>query len=175
MESLYAHGKIRSVSTIPPTPPSLEEVFNTPPDKLPRNKATEAIHRRETWGQIYFPLIVGILLVLAVCGLAIVAGVSGDSASTRLWADVSLVIVILQVMIVTLPLLIVFGGLAYGVAYLVKLLPPYAKVAQDYTALAARKTEWAMQYVVNPILQIRSVVAAVDKFVQNLRRFTGRH
>ncbi len=174
MGSLYAHGKIYPVSTIPPTPPSLEEVFNTPPDRLPRNKATEAIHKRETWWQIYIPLIAGGLLVLAVCILAIVAGVSGDSAATRLWADVSLVFIVFQVIIVTLPLLILFGGLAWGIAYLVKLLPPYAKVAQDYTALAARKTEWAMQYVVNPILQIRSVVAAVDKFVQNLRRFTGR-
>jgi hypothetical protein len=162
------------VSAIPPTPPSLEEVFNTPPDQLPRNKATEARHQRETWGQIYVPLIIGGLLVVGVMVLTGFAVSTGNSAATRLWADVSLVIVILQVMIVTLPLLILFGGLAWGIGYLVKLVPPYAKVAQDYTALAARKTEWAMQYVVNPILQIRSVVAAVDKFVQNLRRFTGK-
>lgn len=162
------------MSAIPPTPPSLEEVFNTPPDKLPRNKATEALHQRETWGQIYVPLIIGGLLVVGVMVLTGFAVYTGNSGATRVWADVSLVFLILQVMIVTLPLLIVFGGLAWGISYLVKLVPPYAKVAQDYTALAARKTEWAMQYAVNPILQIRSVVAAVDKFVQNLRRFTGK-
>ncbi len=162
------------MSTIPPTPPSLEEILNTPPDKLPRNKATEAIHQRETWWQIYVPLIIGGLLVVAVCILAVVAGASGDSAATRLWADVSLVFIVFQVMIVTLPLLILFGGLAWGLKYLIRLLPPYAKVAQDYTALAARKTEWAMQYVVGPVLQIRSAVAGLDKFIQNIRKFMGR-
>ena len=162
------------MSAVPPTPPTFEEILNTPPDKLPRNKQTEAVHKRETWQQIYLPMIVGGLIVLAVGGLAVTAGVTGNTAATRVWADVSAAFVILQVMIVTLPLLIVFGGLAYGVMYLLKVLPPYMKIAQDYTDLAARKTEWAMRYVVEPVLQIRSAVAGLDKFIQSVMKFVGQ-
>jgi hypothetical protein len=57
---------------------------------------------------------------------------------------------------------------------LFKRLPPYFKIAQDYTALAARKTEWAMQYVVEPVLRIRSAVASLDRFIQTARKFFGQ-
>jgi hypothetical protein len=77
-------------------------------------------------------------------------------------------------MIAVLPLLIVFGGLAYGIGYLIKLLPPYFKIGQDYTALASRKVEWAMRYVIEPVLQVKSAVAGFDGFVKIARQFFGR-
>lgn len=167
------HGKMLGVS-VPPTPPSLQEILETPPSQLPRNRYTEAVHERETFWQIYFPLGVGTLLVIVAGFLAVVAAASPGAGSTRVWADVSLAFVILQVMIAVLPLLIVFGGLAYGIGYLIKLMPPYVKIAQDYTALASRKVGWAMRYVVEPVLEIKSAVAGFDGFVQSVRRFFGR-
>jgi hypothetical protein len=162
------------MNTLPPAPTPLEDVFNTPPSKLPRNKSTEAIHQRETLVQIYIPMIAGGLLVLAVCILAIVAGVSGNSAATRVWADVSLVFVILQTLVMLLPVLVLVGGLAAGVWYLVKILPPYMKVAQDYILLFGRKVEQAAQYAVKPVIKTKSAVAGVDNFFQNIRKFFKR-
>jgi len=160
--------------SIPSAPPSLETILNTPPSQLPRNRKTEAQHKRETYWQIFFPLGVGLVLMIGAGVLAVVAAASPGAGSARVWADVSLAFVILQVMIVVLPLVIIFGGLAYAVGYLLKVMPPYFKIAQDYSALAARKTEWAMRYVVEPVLQFKSAVAGFDSFAQGVRKFFGR-
>jgi hypothetical protein len=159
------------MNSLPPAPTPLEDVFNTPPSQLPRNKSTEAIHNRETLWQIYIPMGAGILLMLAVLLLAGVAGFTGNPAATRVWADVSLVFVVLQVLIIALPVLALMIGLAVGVWYLVKILPPYMKVAQDYTLLAARKVEQAAHYAVKPVIKTRAAVAGFDNFVQNIRKF----
>ena len=160
--------------SVPPIPPSLQEILQTPPSQLPRNRQTEAIHKRETFWQIYFPMGVGTVIVIGLGALAVVAAASPGAGDTGVWADVSLAFVVLQVMIAVLPLLIVFGGLAYGIGYLIKLLPPYFKIGQDYTALASRKVEWAMRYVIEPVLQVKSAVAGFDGLVQNARRFFSR-
>lgn len=159
--------------SLPPAPPSLQEILETPPDRLPRNRQTEAVHTHETFWQIYFPLGVGLVIVIGAGALSVWAAASRGSGSVRVWADVSLVFVMLQVMLVVLPLLIVFGGLAWAIGYLLGVLPPYFKIAQDYTALASRRVEWAMRYVIEPVLQIKSAVAGFDGFVQNARRFFG--
>jgi hypothetical protein len=112
--------------------------------------------------------------VLGFFILTILAGTSGNTALTRVWADISLVFLIAQVMLVVLPLLVVFGGLWYAATYLIKILPPYFKVAQDYTALAAQKTEWAMRYVIEPVLAIKSAIAGLDNAIQTVRRFFGK-
>ena len=160
------------MSAVPPTPPTFEEILNTHPDKLPRNKQTEAVHKRETWQQIYFPLIAGGVCV-AVCVVAVVAASGSNGAATTVWMNVSLVFLIAQFMVILFPLLLLFLA-AWGIGKLIHRLPPYLKIAQDYTELAARKTEWAMRYVVEPVLQIRSAVAGLDKFIQTVMKFMGR-
>jgi hypothetical protein len=161
------------MNTLPPAPTPLEDVFNTPPSKLPRNKSAEAIHNRETLVQIYIPMIAGGLLVLAVGLVAAIAG-AGNGAISRLWADISLVFVILQMLVLLAPVLILMVGLIIGVWYLVKILPPYMKVAQDYIELFGRKVEQAAQYAVKPVIKTKSAVAGVDNFFQNIRKFFKR-
>jgi hypothetical protein len=161
------------MNTLPPAPTPLEDVFNTPPSKLPRNKSTEAIHNRETLVQIYIPMIAGVLLVVAV---GLVAGIASaaNGAVGRLWADISLVFVIVQMLVLLLPVLIVMVGLVIGVWYLVKILPPYMKVAQDYIVLFGRKVEQAAQLAVKPVIQTKSAVAGADNFIQKIRKFFQR-
>lgn len=160
--------------SVPPTPPDIQTILNTPPDKLPRNKQTEEIHKREVWWQIHFPLLIGLAMVAGLVSLTIMAAVSPGAGTTRVWADISLMFVIAQVMVVIIPWLFVFGGVAYGILYLIRILPPYFKVAQDYTALAALRVEQVMRYVIEPVLQIKSGVAGFDRIVQNVRKFLGR-
>ena len=77
-------------------------------------------------------------------------------------------------MVAILPWAVVFIGGIFAIAYLLRILPPYFKVAQDYTALASLKVEQAMRYVIEPVLQVKSGVAGFDNFVQNVRRFFGQ-
>ncbi len=158
----------------PPNLPDLETVFNTPPDRLPRNKQTEALHNREVWQQIYLPLLIG---VLAVIGVAVLIGLAlyyGNTTSIHIWSLVSTIVVVAQVLIGLLPILVLIGGLAFGLGYLLPKLPPYFKVAQDYTAWLAYKTDWAVKYVTGPVTQVKSGIAGLDGFIQGLRKFFGR-
>lgn len=174
MRRLYAkdRGKISHVS-LPPTPPDFQTILNTPPGKLPRNKRTQAIHKREVWWQIYFPLLAGLLGVGGLIFLIIAAAISPGAGATRVWSQVSTVFLTAQAMAMALPLLILFAGLFFGVTYLLRILPPYSKIAQDYTALAALRVEHVMRYVLEPVLRVRSGVAGFDRLVQNVRRFFG--
>ncbi len=142
-----------------------------PPAERPRNPHTEALHKRDTFWQIYFPMWLALLVVLAVCILAAISAFADGGAVGRLWADISLVFLVLQAMVFTLPLLFIFGGLAYGVGYVIPKLPPYFKIAQDYVALAASEVKRLTRYVEEPVLQFKSGVAGFDQFVQSARRF----
>jgi ABC-type dipeptide/oligopeptide/nickel transport system permease subunit len=142
-----------------------------PPAERPRNPHTEALHKRDTFWQIYFPMWLALLAVIAVCIMAALSAFADGGAVGRLWADISLVFLVLQAMMFALPLLILFGGLAYGVGYVIPKLPPYFKIAQDYAALAASEVKRLTRYVEEPVLQFKGGVAGFDQFVQSVRRF----
>lgn len=159
--------------SVPPPLPDLDKVIHTPAEQLPHNKETEALHKKDLWWQIYLPVWIGIIAVAAVAALIAFAVTTGNAVATRVWADISLVFVILNLMLIIFPLLAIFA-LAIGLNKLMPKLPPYFKVAQDYSAWLAYKTEWALKYVVEPVLQIRSGVAGLDNFIQTIRKFVGR-
>ena len=142
-----------------------------PPTERPRNPHTEALHKRETFWQIYFPMWLALLVIMVVCILAALSAFADGGAVGRLWADISLVFLILQAMMFAFPLLIIFGGLAYGVGYVIPKLPPYFKIAQDYAALAAREVKRYTGYLEAPVLQFKGGVAGFDQFLQSVRRF----
>lgn len=162
---------------VPPNLPDIEAILKTPPSQLPHNKQTEALHNREVWYQIYLPMLIGTLVILVAIGGIIFVGFAqgaGGAASVRLWADVSTVFVVAQILAWLLPVFLVIFGLALGLNYLIGKMPPYFKVAQDYTAWLAYKTDWAMKFVIEPMLQVKSSVASMDSFIKNIRKFVGR-
>lgn len=160
---------------VPPPLPDLDAILHTPPSQLPRNKRVEELHQHEVWVQIYLPLLIGLLVLLGLIVFVIWAAfLGGRAGDVRLWADVSTIVVVLQAVLWLLPLLVVLAGVAYGFYYVVKILPPYFKVAQDYTAWLAYKTNWATKFVTQPVTQVRSSVAGLDGFVKGIRKFVGR-
>lgn len=159
---------------VPPQLPDIQAILKTPPEQLPRNKVTDKAHRDEVWWQIMFPLLIACLLALGAGVMVCLTAYSGNSASPRVWADISAAFIIVQVLVMLLPLLIVLIGLAFGVGWILGKLPPYFKVAQDYSIWLAYKTDWAMKFVTGPVLQIRASVAGMDGFIQGIRKFFGQ-
>jgi hypothetical protein len=107
------------------------------------------------------------LLSIAACGLSVIAAFgAGGLTFNRAWADVSLIFLILQAMMFALPILLIFGGLAYGVWFIISKLPPYFKIAQDYVALAALRVKQGLSYIEKPILQSKAAAAGAQKFGQ---------
>ncbi len=149
-----------------PTPPSAP---------LPRNRRTEAIHKRETFWQIYVPVGIGLVITVGVGVLAALSAWRGGGAMGRVWADVSAVFVVLQAMAIVLPLLLVFAGVAVGLELLLRRSPPYFKIAQDYAARISREAVRATRYVTEPVVQFRSVVAGFDRVMETIRHLFGHN
>jgi len=132
------------------------------PDTKQRNPITQEAHRRQTFWQIYFPLIIFGLLVIAAIILALIA--ENDQASK--WSDISLIfmISIAMVMFVVIIIFLVFS--AIYTRRLLKATPHFFFVVQRYTYLVEIRVKSASNAAAEPILRFNSYIAGV----RNLRR-----
>ena len=116
-------------------------------------------------------MFMALLLAIVACGLPVLGAMgAGGLIFNRAWADVSLIFLLLQAMMFALPILLVFGGLAFGVWFVIGKLPPYFKIAQDYAALAAARVKQGLSYIEKPILQSKAAAAGAEKFGQEAQK-----
>lgn len=120
-----------------------------------RNPITYQAHRRQAFWQIYLPLIVFTILVIATIVLVIIA--SNEPVSK--WADISLIFVISITMVA---FLVVIVGLAFSVVYTRRLLratPYFFFNAQRFIYLVEIRVKRVSNAAVEPILKINSFFA----------------
>lgn len=136
------------------------------PSQLPeRNPVTHEAHRREVLWQVTVPLIIGIVAILVLAFLA----ARGATDNVSRWADISLIWLILPMLFITLIFILLVGAIAYGVIWLVRKLPVYARRAQDLVASLVALTRRLGDAVVEPIIRIRSYRAAMEALRRELR------
>ena len=125
------------------------------PSLQQRNPITYQAHRRQAFWQIYLPLIVFTILVIATIVLVIIA--SNEQVSK--WADISLIFVISITMVA---FLVVIVGLAFSVVYTRRLLratPYFFFNAQRFIYLVEIRVKRVSNAAVEPILKINSFFA----------------
>jgi len=127
---------------------------------LERNPTTYAEHRRETFWQITFPLVIGILLLLAAVAVIILSATQPVTDVGR-WADVSLMWLILPSLFFALILLVLLIGFVYLISYLLRFIPRYALIVQLYFEAGKNKVSQLSNLSIEPILKMRSIWAAV--------------
>jgi uncharacterized membrane protein len=127
---------------------------------LERNPKTHAEHRREAFWQITFPLVIGILLLLAAVAVIILSATQPVTDVGR-WADVSLMWLILPSLIFALILLVLLIGFVYLISYLLRLIPHYALIVQLYFEAGKNKVSQLSNLSIEPILRIRAIWAAM--------------
>jgi len=123
-----------------------------------RNPVTHTKHRRETWWQITFPLILGILLILGLAGWTVVAAAQGGNVSQP--ADVSLIFLICPNLLMALIPLAFFGGLAYGVIWLNKKIPPFFQRFQESMIKVRDGIRTGADKLVAPVINFKTKMAA---------------
>lgn len=127
-----------------------------------RNSRTEAAHKRETFWQITFPLIVGLTLALILAVLAVVSATSGGSVKQA--ADAALICLIVPLMMFTLIFMIIFGAVAFGLVKANEELPFAAKRAQDAFVRVRQQVQVGADKAVEPVLKIQSFFASLGAF-----------
>ncbi len=135
--------------------------MGTPADFLPeRNAQVHEKHRHEVKIQIYLPVIIGLLVILAGVIAIIIYGFQAGS-NLRRWADVSLIWVIVPVMFIGLVLMLVTVAALYGVTRVLGILPGYSKIVQGYFNQAGARVSQVTNVLVEPVVKARSSWAVV--------------
>jgi hypothetical protein len=125
-----------------------------PPEKQ-RNPITQEAHRRQTFWQIYFPLI--LFGVLVIC--AIVLAILLDDAGASKWADVSLIYILSLIMVVMLLTMIMLVVTVIYTSKLLKSTPYFFFVIQRYVYILELRVKQASSRAVEPFLRLNSMIA----------------
>jgi hypothetical protein len=135
---------------------------NRQPSPLPeRNPVTHKTHGRQVLWQITLPLVLGVVVVLA---LAVLAGLAGE-AEASLWADISVIFLLIPTMLVALLFLLLVAGLIYVLLRLLKILPRYGLIAQNFVYKVEHRARSGANLAAEPILRYHSFVAAVRTLI----------
>jgi hypothetical protein len=123
---------------------------------VPRPKRESYVkHRREVNRQIIFPMLA---VVLVGIGLAIFSGfaASANNSGVGLWADISLIWLIIPMMFLALVIMASLIALVYGLNKLIKVSPHYTEIAQSYALMFnAQVTIWTNK-IIQPVLSIKT-------------------
>jgi hypothetical protein len=142
---------------------------STPPHGAKmRNQRTAALIRRDVIWQIGLPLGLAVLVVVVIAGL-LIAPVGAPVRSV--WADISLILLIIPTGLFGLVALALVGALVYGLILLLRELPYYAKLAQDFVALATYRVNMVAAKISNVVLSIRSFWAGARKAAAEVRAY----
>ncbi len=136
-------------------------------DELPqihaeRNPLVHAEHRRQALKQIYLPLVIGALVVLAGVVAIIYFGVQAEPMLRR-WADVSVIWVLLPAMCIGVLILLVILGILFGFTRLLGVTPGFFEVEQGFFSQAEQKVLKISDGLVEPFLRLRSNWAGLKR------------
>jgi ABC-type Fe3+-siderophore transport system permease subunit len=127
------------------------------PELKQRNPITYEAHRRQTFWQIYFPLIVfGVLVIIAIV-LALLA----DDLSDSKWADISLIYMISIALVTFVIVIVALVFLAYYTTQLLKATPYFFFTVQRYTYLIEIRVRRYSNSAAEPFLRMHSFFAGV--------------
>jgi hypothetical protein len=112
-------------------------------------------HRRDINRQIVLPVI---LATFVGIGLAIFSGFAmvTKNNSVSLWADISIIWLIIPMMMLALVILVIMLALVYGMKRLLKVSPHYTGLAQTYALWLNTEVSIWTDKIMQPILSIKA-------------------
>jgi len=122
-------------------------------------------HRRQLWTQIFVPLLIAVVILLAVAALTGIATFR-DEGDVGRWAAISTIWIVLPIMGAGMMVLVIFIGLIYGMARLLTLIPPYTGHAQKIVWRIEGYIKRGADMAVKPVLALEAIIAS-------LKRLTG--
>jgi hypothetical protein len=134
-------------------------------EKLPvlrPDRSSYLKHRRDFTRQILVPIILVTLIGLGFAALSIYGAVGG-STGVSLWADISLIWLIIPIMFLSLVILGLVGALVYGMSKLLGVTPRYTGIVQQYALwINAEITLWSDK-IIQPVLSLKAWLGIFSK------------
>ncbi len=119
-------------------------------------------HKQQLLRQIILPMILVTIIGLSVVILSCFA-ITGEASDLSLWADISMIWLIIPMMILFLLLIGLMAGLVYGTGKLLKVTPRYTGIAQEYVLWFYAEVAIYTQKIIKPILSIKTWVDLIAK------------
>jgi len=126
------------------------------------NPITTQRHRRESLLQIFLPFIGAVILII---GLAFLLG-QATSFNTAQGAQIALIGLIFPTLLFGLIFFVIIIGLIVGLTRLIRIIPIYTRLVQDFFNRVSQQTRRVADGSVEPILRLQAWLA----IVQRLRR-----
>lgn len=126
-------------------------------------------HRRDFTRQILLPILLVTFIGLGFSALAIYSAVRGH-AGVSLWADISLIWLIIPMMFLALVILALVGGMVYGLAKLLGVAPRYTGLAQQYALWLNQEIVRWTEKITQPILSLKAWLGIFSKTQTGTRR-----
>ncbi|HKJ26326.1 MAG TPA: hypothetical protein VJ965_01705 [Anaerolineales bacterium] len=139
----------------------MEENTTTPERKieLPEpNPITRANHQRAFFREVLLPIGLFLLVSITLVVVFIWQGIGTVAA----WSQIATIFLIIFWMLLALVLLAVLVGLVYLISYVLKVLPPYARLAQEGIETIQTQVEKGADITAKPVIQIKSFLAVVN-------------
>ena len=127
---------------------------------ISRNHPSYKNHRRQFWLQIFLPLLLAVLIIIAFAALTSTAAF-GENGDAPRWAAISTIWLVIPVMIFGLLFFVLLAGLIYLLAQALKLLPPYSSKAQYYVNRAASEIKRFSDMAAKPVLFLEGITASL--------------
>ena len=128
--------------------------------QIPENHPSYQKHRRQFWAQIFLPMTLAVLLIIAVAVLTGIAAF-GEGGDSPRWAAISTIWLVIPVMLFSLIFFAILAGLIYLLAQSLKGLPPYSHKAQYYVRLAANQVQRFSDMAAKPVLFLEGILASL--------------
>ena len=128
--------------------------------QLSKNHPSYQNHRRQFWIQIFLPLILAVLFIIAI---AVITGIAafGVNDNSPIWAALSTIWLVIPVMFFGLIFLAVLAGLVYLLARALQVLPPYTSKAQYYMDRGTSEVKRFSDMAAEPVLFIEGIIASL--------------
>ncbi len=136
-----------------------QSVVPTVKKQLPApNPVTKRAYRRDVIRQITLPLIFVFIVSIAMVTWLVMENIG----TIQEWSSISQILLILPALFLGLVVFILFIALIWLVSYLLKSLPPYARLTQDAINNLENQIKSGADISVKPIIQIQSFIAVID-------------
>ncbi len=131
---------------------------NNSTPKIPVNYSPVEVHHRQMFWQVWMPIIVSSLLVLALGTLAIIGAIQGSPVVEH-WGAIAAILVILPVLLAGVIILAVVGGIVYGLALLLKNMPNWMLRLQLLMIRVALAFRRAADTATQPVFKVNTFTA----------------
>jgi len=128
-------------------------------DDLYLEDVTRPTEKRDYWVWIYLPLLIGILVFVGIGLLVVRAGFG----SASVWADTSLILMLLPMILLGLVLLVLLVAMVYGIYKLITMTPEWFTIIRGFFWQAENAVQRTGDIAVRPFTVMKSSWAALKE------------